>query len=99
MDYTRFAISEMHLWKFPDSIEFSGGKVNFKTEVCAKSAFLHTTLHWIKEVETAKSKNEPMTSRWIVGRRDFLDYDMLDAMIASALKHLLDKHVHFRKKS
>ena len=27
------------------------------------------------------------------------DYDMLDAMIASALKKLLDKHVHFRKKS
>ena len=24
------------------------------------------------------------------------DYDMLDAMIASALKKLLDKHVHFR---
>ena len=34
-----------------------------------------------------------------VGQRDFPDYDMLDAMIASAMKRLLDKHVHFRKKS
>ena len=31
-----------------------------------------------------------------MGRIDFSDYDMLDAMIASALKKLLDKHVHFR---
>ena len=28
----------------------------------------------------------------------FTDYDMLDAMIASALKRLLDKHVRFRKR-
>ena len=34
-----------------------------------------------------------------VGQRDFPDYDMLDAMIASAMKRLLDKHVHFRKRA
>ena len=39
-----------------------------------------------------------MTSRSIVGRNDFPDYDMLDAMISSALKRLLDKHVRFRKR-
>ena len=39
-----------------------------------------------------------MTSRSIVGRSDFPDYDMLDAMMASALKRLVDKHVHSRKR-
>ena len=31
-------------------------------------------------------------------RTDFPDYDMLDAMIAAALKKLLNTHVHFRKR-
>ena len=34
----------------------------------------------------------------IVGRTDFSDYDVLDAMIACALKKLLDKHVRFRRR-
>ena len=66
MDYPRFPISEMHLGKFPDSMEFQSWKVNFKTEVCSKSADL--TMHWIKEVEMAKSIDELMTSRSIAGR-------------------------------
>ena len=73
-------------------------KVNFKNEVCSKSADPHLTMHWIKEVEIAKSTDELVTSRSIVWRTDFPDFDMLDAMIASALKRLLDKHVHFRKR-
>ena len=89
-------ISEMHLGKFPDSLELQSWKVNFKTEVCAKSAFPHLTVHWIKEVEIAKSIDKLMTPRSIVKRTDFLDYDMLDAMIASALKKLFDKYTHFR---
>ena len=32
-------------------------------------------------------------------RTDFPDYDMLDAMIADALKKLLNTHVHFRKRA
>ena len=47
---------------------------------------------------TQQSIEEPMTSRSIVCRTDFTDFDMLDAMIASALKRLLDKHVLFRKR-
>ena len=39
-----------------------------------------------------------MTSRSIAERTHFLEYDMLDAMTASALKKLLDKHVHFRRR-
>ena len=36
-------------------------------------------------------------ARSIVERTDFLDFDVFDAMIASALKKL-HTHVHFRKK-
>ena len=54
-------------------------------------------MHWVKEVEMAKSIDDLMTSRSITGRKDFTDYVMLDAMIASALKKLLT-HVHFQKR-
>ena len=46
-------------------------------------------MHWIKEVEIAKSIDDLMTSQSITGRRDFSDYGMLDGMIASALNRLL----------
>ena len=46
----------------------------------------------------AKSIHELMTSRSITERTDFTDYDMLDAIIASALKKLLINCVHFRKR-
>ena len=55
-------------------------------------------MQWIKEVEMAKSMDELKTSRSIVERTDFPDFDMLHAMIASAMKRLLDKHVHFRQR-
>ena len=86
MDYSRYPISEMHL------------QVNFKTEVCAKSVLPHITVHWIKEVEIEKSTDDLMTSQSFTGRKDFSDNEMLDAMIASALKKLLTTHVHFRKR-
>ena len=86
VDYPRFPISELHLGKFPDLMEFQSWKDNFKTEVCSKTADPQLTMLWIKEVEIAKSIDELMTSRSIVGRRDFTHYDMLDAMIASGLK-------------
>ena len=35
----------------------------------------------------------------MVGRTDFPDFDTLDAMIASALQRLLDKHIHFRTRA
>ena len=79
-------------------MEFQSWRVNFKTEVCSKTAYPHLIIHWIKEVEMAKSIEELMTSRSIVGRTDFPDFDMHDAMIASALERLLDKHIHFRKR-
>ena len=82
----------------PDSMEIQSWKVNFQTEVCLKSADPHLTKHCIKDVEVAKPIDELMTSRSFVERHDFTHYDMLDAMIASALKKLLNTNVHFRNR-
>ena len=54
-------------------------------------------MQWIKEVEEAKSLGELMTSQSIA-RTDFPDYDVRDAMIASAVNVLLDRHVYFRQR-
>ena len=89
MDHPRYPISELHLGKFPDSLEFPSWKVNFKTEVCANSVLPQIIMHWIKEVEIAKSMKDLVTSQSITGRTDVSDHDMLDAMIASALMKLL----------
>ena len=53
-------------------------------------------MHWIKEVEIAKSIDELMTSRSILERADFPDFDMLDTMITSALTKLLQTRMHVR---
>ena len=79
-------------------MEFQSWNANFRAEVCSRTADPQVTMHWIKEVETARSLDELMTSRSIVGRTDFPDFDVLDVMIASALKRLLDKHIHFLKR-
>ena len=98
MEYPRFPISELHLAKFPDSIEFESWKVNFKTEVCAKTANPQITMSWITEGEKAKSIDESSTSQSILGRTDFPDCEMLDVMIASALKKILNSHIQFLKR-
>ena len=81
--------SSKELVRIRHSLEFQSWPVNFKTEVCANSAFLRITMHWNKEVETAKSIDDLVTSQSITGRRDLPDYEMLDAKIASAFKKLL----------
>ena len=97
MDYPRIPLSEWNLGKFPDSLEFQCWKVNFRTQVCQRTADPQLTMQWIKEVETAKSIDELVTSRLIV-EHDFPDFDMFDAMFASALKKLLSTQTHFRKR-
>ena len=67
-----------------------------KTEICSKTEVL-VSVHWIKEVEIAKTIDELMTSQSITGRRDFSNYDMLDAKIASALRKIITS-VHFRRR-
>ena len=97
LDYPRYPISEMHLGKFLDSLAFPSWKVTFKNEVCTRTADPQITMHWIKEVEIAKSIEDLMASQSITGRRDFPDCEMLDAKIASTLKKILTS-VHFRRR-
>ena len=82
----------------PDSIEFQSWKLNFRTEVCMRTAEPQVTMLWIGEVEVAKSIDELATSRSITGQHNFLDFDTVDAMIASAVKKVLNTQVHFRKR-
>ena len=89
----------MHLGRFPGSTELQSWRVNFKNDVCTRTADPQLAVHWIQEVEIAKSMDELVTSRSIVGRTDFPDIDMIDAMIASALKRLLNTQIHFRKRA
>ena len=67
-------------------MEFQCWKVNFRTEVCLRTADLQITLLWIKKVEIAKSIDELVTFAFDCGTNRFPDFNMLDAMIASALK-------------
>ena len=89
----------MHLGRFPGSTELQSWRVNFKNDVCTRTADPQLAVHWIQEVEIAKSMDELMTSRSIVGRTDFPDIDMIDAMIASALKRLFSTQIHFRERA
>ena len=74
MEFPRMPFSELHLAKFPDSMEFQSWEATFKTAVCAKTANPQVTMSWSTEVEKAKSIDELKTSRSILGRTDFLDY-------------------------
>ena len=98
MDFSRTPITEMHLGKFLDSMEVRSWKLIFRTEVCLRTADLQITMHRNNENEIAKSIDELMTQGSIVLRANFPDFDMLDAMIASALKKLFNTQTHFRKR-
>ena len=76
---------------------FQAGKSTSRLKYVLKQQILNLTMHWIKEVEMAKSIDDLMTSRPITVRTDLTNHDMLDATIATALKKHL-KSVHFRKR-
>ena len=65
MDYPRISFSEVNLGRFPDSMEFQSWKVNFRTEVCPRTADPLITMLCVKEVEIAKTFDELMTWRSI----------------------------------
>ena len=98
MVYPRIAVTAWNLVKFLDSMESQSWKIDFRTESCVRTADPRVTMLWIKEVEIAKSIDELVTSRSITGQPKFLGVDMLDAMIASALKTLLGTQSNFRKR-
>ena len=71
MDYPRIPISEKNEGTFPDSMEFQSWNVNFRTEVCLRTADPQITMHWMREVEIAKTIGELMTSRSIMEAKRF----------------------------
>ena len=72
VDYPRVPITEGNLGKFP---EFQSWKLNFRTEVCMRTAEPQVTMLWIKEVEVAKSIDELVTLRSTAGQHNLLDFD------------------------
>ena len=54
---------------------------------------------WIKQVEIDKSIDQLVTSRSITGQPKLHDFDMLDAVIASAMKKLINTQSKFRKRA
>ena len=76
-------------------MEFQSWKINFRTGVCPRTADLQVTMLWIKEVEIAKSIDELVTTQSITGQPNFHDFDVLDAMIASGLKKILNARSNF----
>ena len=87
-------------WHDNSELSFLGdasGNIHRPTEVCSKAKNPTSALQWIKEIEAAKSLVDLITLKSIKGQ-DFLDYEELDLMIASALKRCYEKQTHFRKK-
>ena len=87
-------IREIRSW---NCLENSWKLETISRQKCVNSVFPQITMHWIKEVEIATSIDEIMISQSITGRRDFPDYEVLGAMIASALKNTITG-VQFRRK-
>ena len=94
--YPRIPITEWNLGKFPDTVKFQSWKVNFRPEVCLRTADPQITMVWIKEVDIAKSIEELVASRSVTGQHNFLDFDMPD-VIASLLKKLLNTQSNPKK--
>ena len=77
-------LSELQFDKFPDPQSFLVGKIRFKNQVTTCSDFPSDAMLWIKEVEMVDSVDELKSLRSICGK-NFPNFEMLDAKIASAL--------------
>ena len=67
---------------------FQCWKVNFMTEVCVSTSTLELTTSWINDAEMTGSFDDVMTSQLNAGE-SFLDFEMLDARIASASRKII----------
>ena len=71
-------------------------KTRFKTQVSSDSDCPSEAMLWIKEVEMVESLDEFKSSRSVAGK-NFPNFEMLDAKIASALKKII-QNSQFKKK-
>ena len=75
---------------------FIAAKSTSRPKCVQNAPCLTIAMFWIKEVEIAKSVDDLMTSsQWIEGR-DFSDFVLLDAKIASALERIISNQ-YFRR--
>ena len=95
-DQQRLQISDLHFDKFPTPATFACWKIRFKTEVCTCSQFPTEAMLWIKEVEMVDSVDDLMSSSSIRGIQ-MLNFEVLDAKIASALTRIIQK-TQFKRK-
>ena len=89
METPRCTKSDLLFGKFPDLVDFQCWRVNIKTEVCLSTPFPQLTMSWINGEEMERSIDDLVTSRSIEGRKDFPDFEMLDAKIVSALRKII----------
>ena len=94
----RQQISELQFDKFPNpqSSLVRLWKIRFKTQVTTRSDFPSEAMLWMKEVEMVDSLDELKSSRSVYGK-DFPNFEMLDAKIASALNKII-QNSQFKKK-
>ena len=70
-------------------------ETSFKTQISSCSDVPSEAMWWIKEVEMVDSVDELKSSRSIAGK-DFPNFELLDARIASALNKTI-RNSHFKK--
>ena len=92
----RQQISELQFDEFPTPSTFLCWKIRFETQVSSGSDFPSEAMLWIKEVEMVESVDEFKSSRSIA-RKNFPNFEMLDAKIASALDKII-QNSYFKKK-
>ena len=95
MENPRNQISDMHFENSQTHQTSSVGRPISRLK-CAPTQGPTIAMLWIKEVEVAKSVDNFMTSQSSEGR-DFFDFEMLDAKIASAWKRIISNQ-YFRRR-
>ena len=83
----RQQLSELQFHRFPTPPSFLVWNTRLKTQVSSGSDFPSGAMLWIKEVEMVGSLDELKSSRSVYGK-DFPNFEMLDAKIASALNKM-----------
>ena len=93
---SRQQISEPQIDNFLTPQSFLVWKIRFKNQVATCSDFPSDAMLWIKEVEKVDSLEEMKSSRSVCGK-NFPNFEVLDAKIASALNWII-QNSQFKKK-
>ena len=91
----RQQISELQFDKFPNPQTFLVWKIRLKNQVTTCSYFPSDAMLWFKEVEMVDFWTSQKSSRSVCGK-DFPNFEMLNAKIASALNTII-QNSQFRK--